>query len=862
MRRFCFSLFLVLALIVPSFAQNAQKRTLPNGLTILVRENHAAPVVAVRFYVKTGSMYEGKYLGTGISHLFEHVLQEGTNARTKEQINAEAQAIGGQTNAYTSNDVTAYHITTAAPYFERALNNLADSLMNATFPEAEVKTQQGIIHHEMNMGEDNPDRVLWTTFYETAFIRHPVRLPVLGYRAPFDSITRDDILEYYRMHYTPDNTVLAVAGDVQAKEVFELAEKALGSWERRAATTPVIAKEPLQTTPRRAVVEKNVQNASAMIGWHTVPLQHPDLYALDVLAKVLGGGDSSRLTRELRDEKELVYSVSTLSYTPDYAAGIFAVTASLPPEHLDEFENAVAGQVRKIKSSGASATEVARAKRTIETDYLFSSGVENEAEYMAYDFLGTGNPDFSKQYVARINAVTPAQVQAAANKYLRENGVTTVVVRPIRRADSAPPTVAASKARTVTPPEIFTLKNGLRVIIRENSAAPTVSIEAMGLAGARSETAEQAGLANITSEMLLRGTTKRSAQQFSQVVDDMGANLATASGYNAWTLSSTWLARDWRRGLSLVHEALTMPSFPEDELRREKTQVLAAIREQEDEPDAVASQLLRKTFFGSHPYGRSPLGTRETVTGIRRADVVGHWKRVLAAPGTVLAIYGDVDAAQVRRVVEFLFKDLPAAVAEAPRQVAPATPLDKQTVVIEQKADIAQTVLAFGYPGITIQDEDRAALTVLDGALSGIYYPGGRLHARLRDNQLVYGVHAYETRGVDTGSFMISAGTTREKRDEVRNIIEEEVRKIREAPISEEELERAKGMAITSYAVGLQSNSEQAGTAVSDELFGLGYKSGDEYNARINGVTQGDVQRVARKYLRPEASALVIVEPK
>src|SRR5690606_10066709 len=139
MRRFLTLFFFAFLLAIPSFAQTAKKQTLPNGLTVLVQENHAAPVVAVRFYVQTGSIYEGKYLGTGISHLFEHVLQEGSKTRTKEEINAETQAIGGQTNAYTSNDVTAYHVVTAAPYFERALNNLADSMMNATFPEAEVK---------------------------------------------------------------------------------------------------------------------------------------------------------------------------------------------------------------------------------------------------------------------------------------------------------------------------------------------------------------------------------------------------------------------------------------------------------------------------------------------------------------------------------------------------------------------------------------------------------------------------------------------------------------------------------------------------------------------------------------------------
>jgi zinc protease len=859
-RRFSLLCFLLFCLAVPSFAQNAQKQTLSNGLTVLVQENHAAPVVAVRFYVQTGSIYEGEYAGTGISHLFEHVLQEGSKTRTKQQINAETQAIGGQTNAYTSNDVTAYHIVTAAPYFNRALENLADSLMNATFPEAEVKIQQGIIHHEMNMGEDDPNRILWRTFYETAFIRHPARLPVIGYREAFDALTRDDILSYYNTHYTPENTILAVAGDVNAADVFAAAKKALGDWPRRAATTSAIADEPRQIVPRRAVFEKAaMQNALAMLGWHTVPLQHPDLYALDVLARILGGGETSRLTQALREKQELVYNVSAFSFTPDYNAGIFAINAALPPEKLPQLENAVWNEINKIKTSGVTAAELKRAQRGIETDYVFDTDVAEQAERMAYDFMGTGNPDFSDQYVARINAVTAAQVQAVTKKYLLQNGLTTAIVRP-PHAGSTPK--ATTKKQIVAPPQMFTLENGLRVIIRENNQSPTVAIAAIGLDGLRAEAPGKNGVANIAADLLLRGTQKRSALEFSQVVDDMGAAISSGSGYNAWTVSSNWLARDWRRGLSLVHEALTMPRFSEDELRREKTLVAAAIKEQEDDPDAVAALAARSAFFGAHPYGRSTLGTLDSIEQISREDVVAHWNRVLNPRQMVLAIYGDVDAAKALKVAKYLFGDLKAKNPQPLNQPIPIQPPQKPVAVTKTLPDIAQTVLYFAYPGVAIKDEDRAALRVLDGALSGIYYPGGRLHARLRDSQLVYGVHALELRGMDGGMFLIQAGTTREKRDEVRAIIEEEVQKIRNAPISQEELARAKGMAITAQAVDLQTNAAQADDAAIGELLDRGYKDSENYQKEINAVTVEDVQRVAQKYLRPQNSVLAIVEPK
>jgi zinc protease len=850
---------MVAVAVQTAHAQEPQKRTLPNGLTVLVQENHAAPVVAVRFYVKTGAIYEGKYAGSGISHLFEHTLQEGTKTRTKEQINEEAQSIGGQTNAYTTDEVTAYHITTASRYFERALNNLADSMMNATFPEAEVKTQQGIIHHEMAMDEDDPDRVLYDTFQQTAFIVHPVRFPVIGYPEAFDKLTREDILNYYHSHYTPENTILAVAGDVKADDVFAAAQKALGTWQRGTASQIAIPDEPAQTTPRRAIVEKAVQTAFVMMGWHTIPLQHPDLYALDALAGVLGNGDSSRLVQELREKKQLVYGVAAWSSTPNYNAGTFVVRASLPPEKLGAFESAVWTEINRIKNQGVTAAELQRTKRQIETGFVFNNDVEAQAERMAYDYMGTGNPNYSAQYVARVNAVTPAQVQAMARKYLLPQGTTVAIVKPVSKAAQRTQSVSDGP-KQVQPPQLITLKNGLRVLIRENHTTPTVAINAMGLGGARLENAQQAGVASLTAELLTRGTQKRNATQFSELIDALGASFETSSGYNSWTLSSNWLSRDWRRGLSLVNETLTQPTFTAPELARVKTLALANLREQEDDPDSVASLLVRKTFFGNHPYGRSPLGTLESVPKISREDVVRFWKSTFDPRHTVLAIYGDVNPTEVRRTAEFLFGGLKAAGGSTPA-VPAIEPLTKPAEAQQSKPGIEQTVLYFAYPGITIQSEDRYALTVLDGALSGIYYPGGRLHTRLRDSQLVYGVHAFPMTGIEGGAFMIVAATTKDKRDEVRRIIEEEVNRIRSEDISEQELERAKGMAITANAVDLQTNGGQASSAVSDELFGLGYKEDAQYEARINAVTVDEVRRVAQKYLRPEASAYAVVQP-
>ncbi len=834
------------------------KRTLPNGLTLLVLENHAAPVVAVRAYVKTGSIYEGEHLGSGISHLFEHVLGEGTKTRSKQQMDDEVQAIGGQSNAYTSYDVTAYHMTTASQYFERALDLLSDQLQNATFPAKEVGVQQGVIHNEMNMGEDDPDRTLYKAFYETAFTEHPVRYPVIGYRETFDKLTPQDIVNYYKTHYTPNNTVISIAGDVDAMRAVMLAEKLFAGWKRGVPKRPAISSEARQTARRRAVIEKEIGQSYLMMGWHTIPLQHPDLYALDVLAQIFGGGDSSRLVRVLREKENLVSSVSAWSSTPNYNAGVFAVRAEMPPQNQAKAGAAIWKEAAKLWTEKVTPEELSTAKRQIEAAFIFSNqDVEEQAEQIAYDELGTGDPSFSRSYVARIKAVTADQVQSAAKRYITREGMTTALVVPKGQGESI---IQAAPRAAAKAPELVTLPNGLRLIIRENHAARAVSIVAQGLGGARLEPGFKPGLANLAGEMLSRGTRKRSYQEISTLVDSLGGSFGSSSGYNSWSVDSQWLAKDWKTGLQLVAEAIMQPAFKDDDLTRVKQQVLAGIQQQTDDPESAGSLLLRRTFFGNHPYGRSPLGTSSSVQTIKAQDLAKFWDSIAQPRSVVLAVYGDVNAGEVKRAVQEQFKDFNRSTKPllAP---SPASELTQFTAQEVRKPGLAQAVLFYGYPGIDVKGEDRYAIDVLDAALSGANLPGGRLHARLRDNQLVYYVHAYDSPGLNSGMFVIYAGSTKDKAEEVKKIIGEEVQKVRDADISAEELERAKSMAISASAIANQGNTAQAKTAVGDELFGLGYRNNSEYAARINAISIDDVRRVAQKYLRTDNSAFAVVLP-
>lgn len=867
------------------------KRVLPNGLTVLVLENHAAPVVAVRMYVRTGSIYEGKYLGAGISHLFEHNLSEGTTTRNKQQINQDVQGIGGYSNAYTSYDVTAYHITTASSFFDKALASLSDMMQHATFPEVEVKTQQGVIHNEMNLDEDDPDRVLNDLFYATAFRVHPVRFPIIGFRPNFDRLTQADIVGYYKSHYTPENTIVAIAGDIDADQAIAQVRAKMGGWPRRAAVTPRLPDEPRQTAPRRAVAYKDVSQTYLQMGWHTIPLLHPDLYALDTLAQILGVGDSSRLVRDLREKQGLVSSIAAFSSTPNYNGGIFAVRAQMQPNAQTKVEAAIWNEIARIKSQGVSPQELHRAQRQIETAFVFGrSNVEDQAEQIAYDQMGTNNPEYSTQYVAKIKAVTAAQVQAMARKYLSRNGVTIAAVQPqSMRPGGAQPIVKSStrlpvvttrtsamtarttqtaKSRTaaaraaIKPAQMFALQNGVRLIVRENHSTPTVAIVATALGGVRLEPSNKAGISALMAQMLTRGTNRYNTEQLAAKIDDLGASLDGFSGYNSWGIKSQWLSRDWKTGLGLLTETLLHPTFPTSELTRARAQTLAQIAQQNDDPMSLASLELRKTVYGAHPYGRSTLGTAVTLAPLTRVDVSRFYQSVLQPRSLVISVYGDVNTDAVRRAIEYSFGNLKAR-AQAPSAPAAEAPLSELKTSTVTKPGIAQVVQYYGFPSIDVKGADRYAIDVLDGAMSGANLPGGRLHARLRDNQLVYVVHAFDQPGLDKGMFVIYAATTKPNSARVQSIIREEVGKVVASGIAPDEMARAKTMMIASNAIENQNNLSQAQVAGSSELYGLGFRDNEQYEARINRVTLNDVQRVARKYLGDENySAEAIVEPK
>jgi zinc protease len=721
------------------------------------------------------------------------------------------------------------------------------------------------------MYKDEAESQLYDLFSSTIFSEHPIGTPIIGYRELFEKTTRDDIINYYKRMYVPNNMVFVVAGDINAQEVINKIKDSFKDFKR--GPMPDFSLPPLlgQVSKRYAEQEMDIQVAYMMIGFPTVSISHKDLYPLDVLAFIVGEGRSSRLYKKVKDEKQLVYAVSAFSQTPSYdPGGYFGVMAVLDPSNLDKAQTAILDELYKLKTEPILDEELEKAKRLKESEYIFSQQtVEDQAQSLGSDELSTGDMNFmGKRYLEGIKSVTKEDIIRVAKEYFNGNKLNIDVVKPM--SEKAEKTEAKQEKtpeesvkkiiiNKITDP-ISSKVEGITLLVKENHNIPIVSMYAIFLGGVRFEDANDNGVSKFMNDMMIKGTKIRTAQQIAEEMESIGGGIGTMSGNNSFSVSVSVLKRDLDKGLDMLADVIMNPTFDQQEMEKKRKEFLAGIKQQEDDPFSLAGKLFRQTLFKAHPYRWTPLGSAETIGKMKRDDLVAFYQKYCVPNNMVIAIFGDIDVNEVTTKVEKVFADFKYKNLELPKP-----PVEESLISVrnaEAQKEIMQAVLYMGFPGIIISDPDRYAIEVMDAVLSGVSSPGGRLHERLRSNQIVYVVHAYNQPGLDPGMFAIYAATTPDKLGTAMSIIKEEVGNLQKDLISDDELERGKRMCISNKQIGFQTNSDQAFIMGLDEIYKLGYDDILHYEDRINAITKEDVKRVAEKYLQLDKCAIAIVKPK
>src|SRR5437867_9327960 len=378
----------------------AQKWILSNGLTIIVQEDRSAPVASVQALCATGSVYEDQHLGAGLSHILEHMLFKGTKTRSTNQIAQKIQDVGGYINAYTSFDRTVFWIDVPKDGVQTALAILSDAMMNSTLPPEEYMKEQEVIRREFAMGLDDPDRQAGLLLFATAYQRHPYRLPVIGELEIYNQLTQEQVTQYYKSRYVPNNLTFIVVGDVDGERVHQQLADFFKSYPEKSLKPVFVPEEPPQLGRREVHNEFPTELSRLELAWHIPELTHPDVPALDLLSTILGEGRSSRLYRRVREETGLAFGVSAFSYTPG-DPGLFGIEATIDPKNREAAEKEILQLVENVKNSGLTTDELTKAKKIALSHHLDSlTTMRGQASDIGSNWLLMRNLNFSRDYLA------------------------------------------------------------------------------------------------------------------------------------------------------------------------------------------------------------------------------------------------------------------------------------------------------------------------------------------------------------------------------------------------------------------------------------------------------------------------------
>ncbi len=825
---------------------------LSNGLTVIVAEQHSAPVASVQAWCQTGSIHEGEWLGAGLTHLLEHVLFNGTERRTSKQISNEIHGMGGYVNAYTSFDRTVFWVDCPAARVRQSIDILGDMLFRSLVDEEQLGREMDVIRREFEMGLDDPDRVLSYRMFSSAYQVHPCRYPVIGIRSVFDQLAQTDVLNYYRRRYLPNNMFLVVAGDVETEQVLADAEELLG-FARRGPLEPVILpEEPPQMGRRETSQNFEADLAYFNLGWHVPGVSHNDIAALDAASVVLGGGASSRLFRELREKEGLVYGIGAYAYTPGFP-GLMTVSGQCAKEVADVVPARIADCVLNGGENRIPDAEVSKAKRMITVNAIEQyQTVKGLASDLGLNWLYARNLEFSRHYLERLQAVTSEDVDRVISRYLIDSNLTVAVLRPGTEAKR----VSTSKKNSEEP-QIRRLPDGTRVVLVPDRRLPMIYASVAFRGGSLYENRTTSGIHRLLSQAMPKGTERRSAEQIAEQIESAGAVFAVESGFNSMRLAASALADDFAEIFDVVMDVAVHPTFPNEPTVREQESQIAAIRAEKAQPSILARNLLRAEVYGDHPYGLNLLGSEETVSSFAQDAIIGTHKARFKRPDVVFGICGDFDPERILDLIESRAEALPGVNNGPTFNVPKVNGIESRTVVSDEGRH--QGVVYVGFLGCTIDSPDRLGLELLDEAAGD---SSSRFFVRIREELgLAYSVGSSLFMGVAPGVFSVHAATAPEKVSEVAQILKQELDTLCKEGLNPGEFERAKTRSLSQLAFQLQNMDAYAHSVALNELYGLGYDYIHRRRKEIERLTIESVNEAARKYLMDKPAITVIVRP-
>ena len=836
-------------------ASGAQLCTFSNGLTVILMEDHSAPVVSAQAWCQAGSIHEGKWLGAGLSHVLEHMLFKGTQKRGKGRIDQEVQEAGGYMNAYTSFDRTVYYINAPSTGTGVAVDILADIMRHASLPEDELTSELDVIRREMDMNQDDPSRRSARGLFETAYLHSPYRYTVIGYPDVFNRITREDILSYYRRMYVPSNQFFVIVGDIQSDAVIEQ----LGLCYQDALFQPIeplyLPEEPKQSSSRFKVEESSIELGHAHTSWHIPELLHADIPALEALSIVLGGGRSSRLYQQLREKQGLVHAIDAWTYNPGLP-GLFGVSAVFDGNRYEDVIQGIDQQLKSVIEKGIQDEELHKAIKQLTSATLSTrKTMQGQAQDLGSSWMAARDLGFSDQFLNQVQHLKTEALQSTAERYLQPNSQSLYCLLP-RHSSPKPPVVKVSN--TSEEIESWLSPEGVRVLFKRDHRLPFVAIRSVFFGGVLTEQETDNGITHWMTQGLLKGTESTTAAELMRQVESVGGSLESYAGNNSFGIQLECMRQETPQAIGWLKEILKQATFPEGEMERERQVQLAGIRSQRDQLLGRCLQLMRKGLFGANHYGLTSLGQESSLQGLTREQVIKHANQWIHPGNQVLAVFGDIEPNEIKAQLT-AFWGHSASSQTTPQSCYKTLNSQKLPTSQHENCDKKQAVLAMGFKGCLLGDHDRHALDCLQETCSDL---GSRLFMRIRDELgLAYYVGAQHMPGLIPGYFAFYAGTSPNEIQRVRDEMWQQIQILADKGITQQELKRAKAKLLGQKKIARQSLGSLATQCALDELYGLGYMNQFEEEQAIESVQIEDVQRAAAKYFTESGLSTATVGP-
>ncbi|HEX3235705.1 MAG TPA: pitrilysin family protein [Gemmatimonadales bacterium] len=869
---------LLLLPLAPLRAQSSleipyQRFVLPNGLTVLVHEDHKAPIVAVNVWYHVGSKNE-RPGHTGFAHLFEHLMFNGSEHYDKEFQGPLERAGATDLNGTTNEDRTNYFENVPTSALDLALWLESDRMghLVGAISQAKLDEQRGVVQNEKREGENAPYGKVWDFLIPKLYpANHPYSWTTIGSMEDLDAAKLDDVKGWFQTYYGAANAVVAIAGDIDLKTAREKVERYFGD----IPAGPPVARQDewiaKRTGSQRGRMQDRVPQARLYKVWNVPSWSSADADYLNLAASVLSDGKSSRLYKRLVYEEQLATDVDA-SLDLREIGGLFTIQATARPGvELSRVERAVNQELARFLAGGPTPAELQRAKTQFRAGFIRGieriGGLGGKSDVLAQGEVFAGRADFYQVRLRRVAGATAQQLRGVATRWLSDGDYTLEVLPFPDYATAAGGVDRSRLPQPGTPREAAfpalertTLSNGLKVVLAERRSIPQVRFDLLLDAGSASDQFALPGTASLAMTMLDEGTQTHSALEISDRLEELGANLGAASRLDVSSVSLEALRDQLEPSLELYADVILHPAFRQRDLDRLKKQRLAQIQREKADPVGMALRVFPRLVYGQgHAYANpwSGSGTEASAARITRDDLVRFHQTWFKPNHATLVVVGATTMAEVRPRLERLFAGW--APGEVPRKNIGAVEQPKPAVYLLDRPGSLQSVIIAGDVAPPKANPDEPAIEVMGAVLGSDF--GSRLNMNLReDKHWSYGAFSFLRDARGQRPFIAYAPVQTDKTKEAIVEVQKELRGILgERPILPDELERAKASLTLTLPGSWETMAALAGTISEIVSFGLDDRYYDTYAQAVRGETVATITAAAQRTVAPDHLVWVIV---